>query len=200
MPSPQNTSHLDFKIVNLYNECMEKATFANGCFWCTEAIFNRVKGITSVESGFSGGKVENPTWEKVSMGNTGHAESIQIEFNPSLISYERILDIFWATHDPTTLNQQGYDIGEEYRSAIFYHNAEQKRIAEESKTKLEASGTYKDPIVTEIVPYTNFYSAGDYHKNFYESGKRPDYCKIIIDPKIRKLLEHFTNDVKEEYK
>src|SRR5438876_5696343 len=109
------------------NDSLQTATFANGCFWCTEAIFNRVKGILSVESGFSGGTLENPTWEKVSMGTTGHAESIQIKFNPSIISYETILDIFWATHDPTTLNQQGYDSGPEYRSAIFYHTEEQKK-------------------------------------------------------------------------
>jgi peptide-methionine (S)-S-oxide reductase len=176
------------------------ATFANGCFWCTEAVFNRVKGVLSVESGFAGGSLENPTWEQVSMGTTGHAESVQIKFDPEIISYEKILDIFWATHDPTTLNQQGNDVGPEYRSAIFYHDEEQKSIAEESKTKLEKSGKYKDPIVTEIVPFTNFYEAGVYHKNFYESGKRPDYCRVIIDPKIQKLLKHFKEEVKEEYK
>ncbi len=137
-------------------ENLQTATFANGCFWCTEAIFNRVKGVPSVESGFAGGTLENPTWEKVSMGTTGHAESIQIKFDPLVISYETILDIFWATHDPTTLNQQGYDKGPEYRSAIFYHTEEQKKIAEESKAKLEKSGKYKDPVVTEIVPFTNF--------------------------------------------
>jgi len=181
-------------------ENLQTATLANGCFWCTEAIFNRVKGIVSVESGFAGGKMQNPTWEQVSMGNTGHAESIQIKFDPSIISYETILDIFWATHDPTTLNQQGYDKGEEYRSVIFYHSDEQKRVAEELKTKLDKSGKYKDPIVTEITPFTNFYEAGAYHKNFYESGKRPDYCRVIIDPKIQKLLKEFAKDVKDEYK
>ena len=178
---------------------METATFANGCFWCTEAIFNRVKGVSSVESGFSGGQMENPSWEQVSSGTTGHAESIQIKFDPKIISYEKILDIFWATHDPTTLNQQGYDVGLEYRSAIFYHNDEQKRIAEESKDKLGKSGKYQDPIVTEIVPFNAFYEAGEYHKNFYESGKRPDYCRAIIDPKIQKLMQNFSDEVKEEY-
>lgn len=176
------------------------ATFANGCFWCTEAIFKRVKGVTSVESGFSGGQTQDPTWEKVAMGTTGHAESIQIAFDPEVIPYEKILDIFWATHDPTTLNQQGYDIGTEYRSAIFYHTEEQKKIAEEKKAELDKSDKYKNPIVTEIVPYTNFYPAGEYHKNFYESGKRPDYCRVIIDPKIQKLMKSFTDDIKEEYK
>lgn len=179
---------------------VETATFAGGCFWCTEAIFNRVKGVTSVRSGFSGGQVQNPTWEEVAVGTTGHAESIQIEFDPSIISYEKLLDIFWATHDPTTLNQQGYDIGTEYRSAIFYHTDMQKKIAEESKVKLEQSGKYTNPIVTEIEPFTDFYEAGSIHKNFYESGKRPDYCRIIIDPKIRKLFKEFSDEVKDEYK
>lgn len=180
-------------------ENFEIATFAGGCFWCTEAIFNRVKGVKSVVSGFSGGELQNPTWEQVAMGTTGHAESIQIKFDPSIISYDKLLDIFWATHDPTTLNQQGYDIGTEYRSAIFYHNEEQKKVAEESKNKLEQSGKYNDPIVTEIVPFKNFYEAGAYHKNFYESGKRPDYCRIIIDPKIQKLLKNFKEEIKTEY-
>jgi len=179
---------------------METATFANGCFWCTEAVFKRIKGVNSVESGFTGGTIENPTYEKVAMGTTGHAESVQITFDPTIISYDKILDIFFATHDPTTLNQQGYDIGDEYRSAIFYHNDEQKKIAENKIVELDKSGTYNDPIVTEVVPYINFYSAGPQHQNFYESGKRPDYCRIIIDPKIQKLMKHFTADVKEEYK
>lgn len=176
------------------------ATFANGCFWCTEAVFKRVKGVASVVTGFSGGKIENPTYEKVAMGTTGHAESIQITFDPKVIPYDKILDIFFATHDPTTLNQQGYDVGEEYRSAIFYHNDEQKQIAEDKIAELDKSGTYDDPIVTEVVPYTRFYTAGPEHQNFYESGKRPDYCRVIIDPKIQKLMKNFTNDVKEEYK
>jgi peptide-methionine (S)-S-oxide reductase len=176
------------------------ATFANGCFWCTEAIFKRVNGVTSVESGFSGGTTENPTYEKVAMGTTGHAESLQIKFDPQVITYEKILDIFFATHDPTTRNQQGYDIGEEYRSAIFYHTDEQKKIAEDKIRELNKSGIYKNPIVTEIVSYTNFYPAGPENKNFYESGKRPDYCRIIIDPKIQKLMKQFKDEVKKEYK
>lgn len=179
---------------------LQTATLANGCFWCTEAIFNRVKGVTSVKSGFSGGHTENPTWEKVSMGTTGHAEAIQLTFDPSRVSYSTILDIFWATHDPTTRNQQGYDHGTQYRSAIFYHNEEQKKIAEESKKNLDASGKYDDPIVTEITPFTTFYQADAYHKNFYESGNRPDYCRLIIDPKIRTLLNDYKEAVKEEYK
>jgi len=179
---------------------MEQATFANGCFWCTESIFKRVKGVSSVESGFSGGKIENPTYQQVATGTTGHAESVHITFDPKVISYDKILDIFFATHDPTTLNQQGYDIGDEYRSAIFYHNDEQKKIAENKIAELDKSGKYPNPIVTQVAPYTGFYSAGPEHQNFYESGKRPDYCQLIIDPKIQKLLKTFTKEVKEEYK
>lgn len=176
------------------------ATFANGCFWCTEAIFKRVKGVSSVQSGFSGGETKNPTYQQVTTGTTGHAESVQIKFDPAVISYDKILDIFFATHDPTTLNQQGYDIGEAYRSAIFFHDDEQKQIAEDKIAELNKSEKYDDPIVTEVVPYTGFYTAGPEHQNFYESGKRPDYCRVIIDPKIQKLMKHFTNDVKEEFK
>lgn len=176
------------------------ATFANGCFWCTEAVFKRIKGVSSVESGFSGGQKDNPTYEQVAMGTTGHAESIQINYDPEIISYEKILDIFFATHDPTTLNQQGYDIGEAYRSAIFYHTDEQKQTAENKIAELDESGKYHDPIVTEVVPYTAFYPAGPEHKDFYESGKRPDYCRVIIDPKIHKLMKDFTEEIKEEYK
>ncbi|MGI8419151.1 MAG: peptide-methionine (S)-S-oxide reductase MsrA [Candidatus Levyibacteriota bacterium] len=179
---------------------LETATFANGCYWCTEAVFKRVKGVISVMSGYTGGTMENPTYSDVASKTTGHAEALQIQFDPSVISYGIILDIFWATHDPTTLNQQGYDVGPEYRSAIFYHDAEQKKIAENSKKRLDESEKYKNPIVTEIVPYKKFYPAEEEHRNFYESGNRPDYCRVIIDPKIRKLLAEFENDVKEEYK
>lgn len=182
------------------NNNEQLATFANGCFWCTEAIFKRVKGVNSVESGFSGGNEANPTYEQVAMGRTGHAESVQISFDPSVIAYDKVLDIFFATHDPTTLNQQGYDMGEQYRSAIFYHNEEQKKIAEEKIKELDKSGKYADPIVTEVSPYIGFYTAGPDQQNFYESGKRPDYCQVIIDPKIQKLLKTFAKEVKEEYK
>jgi peptide-methionine (S)-S-oxide reductase len=179
---------------------LETATLANGCFWCTEAIFNRVKGIKSVESGFSGGRRENPTYEQVATGVTGHAESIQLTFDPSVISFDTVLDIFFATHDPTTLNQQGYDVGEEYRSAIFYHSEDQKKTAEQKIEELNKSGKYKDPIVTEVTEFTGFYGAGKQHKNFYESGRRPDYCRVIIDPKVQKLLKEFSKEVKDEYK
>jgi peptide-methionine (S)-S-oxide reductase len=178
----------------------ETATFANGCFWCTEAVFKRVKGVISVMSGYAGGHTENPTYYDVASKTTGHAESLQVQYDPKIISYERLLDIFWATHDPTSRDQQGYDRGPEYRSIIFYHNDEQKKIAEESKNKLEKSGKYDKPIVTEIIPFKNFYKAEDENQNFYESGRRPDYCMIIIDPKIKKLLKEFNDEVKEEYK
>nr|MDQ3718448.1 peptide-methionine (S)-S-oxide reductase MsrA [Thermoproteota archaeon] len=138
---------------------LEVATLANGCFWCTEAIFKRLKGVKSVVPGYSGGVTKNPTYEQVCAGRTGHAESIQIEFDPKVIPFERILDIFWHTHDPTTLNRQGNDVGTQYRSAIFYHDQTQKEIAEKSKKELEKEAVYQNPIVTEITPFSNFYEA-----------------------------------------
>lgn len=179
---------------------LETATMANGCFWCTETIFKRLKGVESVTPGYSGGQRENPSYEQVSSGATGHAEAIQIEFDPAILPYEKLLDIFFHTHNPTTLNQQGYDRGTEYRSAIFYHDEEQKHIVEKVKKELEDSHTFPDPIITEITPFTKFYPAEAYHKNFYESGNRPDYCTFVIDPKLQKLLKEYGNDVKDEYK
>jgi peptide-methionine (S)-S-oxide reductase len=182
------------------NDKSEIATLANGCFWCSEPIFKRLKGVKSVLPGYSGGIVKNPSYNQVCTGKTGHAESIQIEFDPKVIPYEKILDIFWHTHDPTTLNRQGNDVGTEYRSAIFYHNQEQKEIAEKSKKELEKEGLYKDSIVTEITPFRNFYVAEDYHKNYYENHRDAPYCNFIIDPKVRKLLLKYGNDVKEGYR
>lgn len=179
----------------------ETATLAGGCFWCTEAIFKRLKGVVSVSSGYAGGEKENPSYEEVSEGDTGYAESVQIKFDPKIIPYKHILDIFWATHDPTTLNRQGADVGTQYRSVIFYHNEEQKKVAEKSKDEMEASGELKNNIVTEIVPFKNFYTAEEYHQNFYDKNKSTNtYCSLVIDPKIQKLLDKFNNDVKEEYK
>lgn len=179
---------------------METATLAGGCFWCTEAIFQRLKGIKSVTSGYAGGSIENPTYEQVSSGTTGHAEAIQIEFDPKLIPYEKILDIFWHTHNPTTLNQQGNDLGTQYRSVIFYHNDKQKEIAKQSKASLEKEGIYLGPIVTEIVPFTNFYPAERYHKNYYDRNSDDSYCAFIISPKIQKLFQEYGSEIKEEYK
>ena len=178
----------------------ETATFANGCFWCSEAIFKRLNGIKSVLPGYSGGQEKNPTYEQVCTGRTGHAESIQIEFDPKVMNFEKILDIFWRTHDPTTLNRQGNDVGTQYRSAIFYHDLKQKEIAEESRRELENEGVYKNPIVTEITPFNNFYVAEDYHKNYYDEHRDAPYCSYIIDPKVHKLLLNYENDVRAEYK
>jgi len=182
------------------NNQTETATLAGGCFWCTEAIFKRLKGVNSVLPGYAGGSVKNPSYDEVCAGTTGHAEAIQIEFDPAKISFEKILDIFWFTHNPTTLNRQGSDVGTQYRSVIFYHDGKQKEIAEKSKEDLEKERDYKDPIVTEITPFTDFYVAEDYHKNYFERNKDAVYCNVIISPKIHKLLEIYGQDIKEEYK
>lgn len=174
----------------------ETATFAAGCFWCTEAIFRRLKGVTSVMPGYTGGKMENPNYEEVSSGKTGHAEAVQIEFDPKVISFEKLLDVFWHLHDPTQLDRQGADVGTQYRSAIFYHDEKQKELAEKSKEKLEKSGYYNDPIVTKIVPFEEFYPAEKYHKDFYETHKNYPYCKVVIDPKIKKLMTEYKDEVK----
>lgn len=183
------------------NEDLETATLANGCFWCTEAIFKRLKGVESVTSGYTGGQRENPSYEQVSTGATGHAECLQVKFDPGIISYDTILDIFFATHDPTELNRQGNDVGTQYRSAIFYHNDEQKKIAEEKIKKLTEDKKYEDPIVTEVSPFENFYSAENYHKDYYDTNRNINmYCRVVIDPKVKKLLTQFNDKVKEEYK
>lgn len=182
------------------NKLVETATLAGGCFWCTEAVFRRLQGVQSVIPGYTGGTVENPTYDEVCDGGTGHAEAIQIEFDPTQIQYEKILDVFWHTHDPTTLNQQGNDVGTQYRSAIFYHTETQKEVALRSKKEIESSGVYKNVIVTEIVPFTKFYKAENYHKEYYEKHSDQPYCTIIIDPKVKKLLQKYKDDVKEEYK
>ena len=172
---------------------MEIATLAGGCFWCTEAIFKRLKGVTSVVPGYAGGEKPNPSYDEVCSGTTGHAEAIQITFDPSVISYNKILDVFWHLHDPTTLNQQGNDIGTQYRSAIFYRDEKQKEIAQEVKKDIDQSRMYKNPVVTEIVPLTNFYKAENYHQNYYDQNKSASYCQVIIDPKIQKLMKEFKN-------
>ena len=170
----------------------ETATLAGGCFWCTEAIFKRLKGIISVKPGYAGGNIENPSYEQVCTGKTGHAEAIQIEFDSSIIPFEKILEVFWHTHDPTTLNQQGNDIGTQYRSAIFYHDEKQKEEAQISKEELVKERVYKNPIVTEIIPFTNFYEAENYHKDYYDRNKEYPYCNFVIDPKIQKLMREFS--------
>ena len=165
----------------------ERITFGGGCFWCMEAVFQRLKGVTSVASGYAGGDVENPTYKQVCTGETGHAEVVQLEFDPSQVSFETLLKVFWAAHDPTTLNRQGPDHGTQYRSVIFYENDAQKAVAEKSKE--EAQKEFKDPIVTQIVPFKKFYKAEDYHQNYFNlTGDRNPYCTVIIRPKLQKLL------------
>ncbi len=178
---------------------MEFATVGGGCFWCTEAIFKRLKGVENVVSGYSGGVRRDPSYEQVTTGATGHAESVQIEFDPNVISYKKLLEIFFNLHDPTTLNRQGADEGTQYRSVIFYHNESQRDEAEEMRDELADSGIYKDPIVTEIVPFEAFYTAEEYHQNFYDNNKSQGYCSYVISPKIHKLLREYSKDVKEEY-
>lgn len=175
------------------------ATFAGGCFWCTEAIFTRLKGVISVMPGYAGGTVPNPTYEQVCTGNTGHAETIQIDFDADKISFDLLLDIFWHTHNPTTLNQQGEDRGTQYRSVIFYHDQKQKEAAENSKAELTKSRVYPDPIVTEIIPFTNFYRAENYHRDYFAKNSRAPYCNMVIDPKIRKLLTDYRREIKKKF-
>lgn len=178
----------------------EIAIFAGGCFWCTEAIFKRLKGVKKVLPGYSGGEVENPTYEQVCEGGTGHAESIEIEFDPGVISYGKLLEIFFYTHNPTTLNRQGNDIGSQYRSVVFYNSEEQKTVAEELINKLEKDKVFSSPILTSVEPYTKFYVAEDYHKNYYDKNKGAPYCDIKITPKVNKLIDKFNSEIKEEFK
>lgn len=174
------------------------ATLAGGCFWCTEALYQRINGIISVTPGYTGGQKENPTYEEVCGGNTGHAEAIEIVFDPTRTSYEAILNMFFHLHDPTQLNRQGNDVGTQYRSAIFYHNDEQKKIAEEVKEKIQSSGMYKDKVVTEIMPFTKFYTAEDYHQNYYNNNNKAPYCQLVITPKLDKMYHKFKDDTKEK--
>jgi peptide-methionine (S)-S-oxide reductase len=178
----------------------ETATLAGGCFWCLEALFKRLRGVISVQSGYTGGTKQNPTYDDVCSGKTGHAEAIQITFDPDVISYETILTIFWHMHDPTTINQQGNDVGTQYRSVIFYHDQDQYRTATALKEELEHEHTWKSPIVTEILPSQPFYPAEDYHTNYYDKNSYQPYCQYTIDPKVQKLLKEYSSLVKREYK
>lgn len=178
------------------SDTLEVATLAAGCFWCVEAIFQDLKGVIKVESGYSGGNVKDPNYREVCSGTTGHAEACQIYFNPKEISFEEILEIFWTTHDPTTLNRQGADVGTQYRSAIFYHGDIQKQKAEKSKAEV-ASTIWDKPIVTEITKYSNFFKAEDYHQNYYNENSHAPYCQIVIAPKIVKLRNKFADKLKK---
>jgi peptide-methionine (S)-S-oxide reductase len=177
---------------------VETATFGAGCFWCVEAVFQRLEGVLSVESGYSGGTKPNPTYEQVCSGTTGHAEVTQITFDPKVISYDELLEVFWKTHDPTTLNRQGNDVGTQYRSAIFYHNEKQKELAEKYKKELDASGAFEKPIVTEISPFTAFYKAENYHQNYYNDNSFQPYCMFVIRPKLTKFEKVFGAKMKKE--
>jgi peptide-methionine (S)-S-oxide reductase len=184
------------------NDQIEKAglalaTFGNGCFWCTEAIFQRLKGVSKVVSGYAGGKVKNPTYKEVCSGLTGHAEVIQITYDPKIISYPELLEVFWQTHDPTTLNRQGADVGTQYRSVVFYHTDEQKQLAEAYKKKLNDSGAFDGVIVTEVSPLSEYYSAEDYHQNYYNLNGNAPYCSYVIQPKIDKFKKVFKSKLKD---
>jgi peptide-methionine (S)-S-oxide reductase len=175
---------------------METVTFGSGCFWCTEAVFQQLKGVSSVVSGYSGGHVKNPSYQQVTTGKTGHTEVCQIQFDPEQISFEDLLEVFFSTHDPTTLNRQGNDIGTQYRSVIFYHTEEQREIAERVKAELDKSGTWKNPIVTEIAPFERFYKAEDYHQNYYRNNPNQGYCRVVITPKLNKFEKVFKLKIK----
>lgn len=170
---------------------MEQATFAGGCFWCTEALFTKLKGVHDVIPGYTGGHLHNPTYQQVCTGNTGHTEAIELSFDPTVISYKTLLEVFFATHDPTTPNKQGNDVGTQYRSAIFYHSDKQKKEANDYIHLLATEKKYTSEIVTEVIPATTFYPAEDYHKQYFQKNSSQPYCQIIIDPKIQKLLQHY---------
>ena len=174
----------------------DTATFGTGCFWCTEAVFQELKGVLKVTSGYSGGSVKNPSYEEVCSGTTGHAECLQIIYDPKVISFVELLEVFWEAHDPTTLNRQGNDAGTQYRSVIFYHDGEQKNKAEEYKIKLDKSGAYNNPIVTEITPFAKFYAAEDYHQDYYRLHGSQPYCSFVIRPKVQKFEKVFKNKLK----
>lgn len=175
---------------------IETATFGSGCFWCTEAVFQQMKGVESALPGYSGGKRANPTYEQVCSGATGHAEVIQVKYDPQIITYEELLEIFWKSHDPTTLNRQGADVGTQYRSVIFYHTPQQQVLAEQYKKKLNDAKAFNNPIVTEITKFEAFYPAEDYHINYYNNNKRAPYCTFVIQPKLDKVKEVFKEKIK----
>jgi peptide-methionine (S)-S-oxide reductase len=176
----------------------EKATFGSGCFWCAEALFQQLKGVQTVISGYSGGSVENPTYKEICTGMTGHAEVIQVTFDPKIVSYQELLEVFWRTHDPTTLNRQGNDVGTQYRSVIFYHTDRQRQLAERYREKIDAAHVFSKPLLTEIALFTIFYPAEDYHQNYYFNHAQQPYCRSIIGPKLDKLRNVFQDKLKTE--
>ena len=174
------------------------ATFGAGCFWCVEAVFQQLEGVVSVESGYSGGTVPNPTYRQVCSGTTGHAEVCQIRYDPTKVSYEELLEVFWKTHDPTTLNRQGADAGTQYRSVIFYHDDRQRELAEQIKRELDEAGIWSKPIVTEISPYRTMYKAEDYHQNYFRTNPNQGYCRAVIQPKVDKFRKVFKDRLKKD--
>ncbi len=181
---------------NMENKKLELATFGAGCFWCVEAIFQRVDGVEKVVSGYSGGHVKNPSYKEVCQGTTGHAEVCQLSYEPATVSFDELLEIFWKTHDPTTLNRQGNDVGPQYRSVVFYHNEEQRRLAEKYRKELDEAGIFSNTIVTEISPFDILYIAEDYHQNYFnENGSQP-YCSFVIQPKVDKFKKVFKEKLK----
>jgi peptide-methionine (S)-S-oxide reductase len=176
----------------------ELATFGAGCFWCVEAVFLELDGVVSVESGYAGGTVPNPTYDQVCSGTTGHAEVCQIRYDPAKIDYEDLLEVFWKTHDPTTLNRQGNDIGTQYRSVVFYHNQHQQTLAEEYKRVLDDGGAFPGPIVTEIVPAVEFYKAEGYHQDYYRNNPQQGYCRAVVGPKLEKFRKVFKDKLKTD--
>ncbi|NER16509.1 peptide-methionine (S)-S-oxide reductase MsrA [Spongiivirga citrea] len=179
-------------------ENLKIATFAGGCFWCTEAVFNEIEGVHKVVSGYTGGHIKNPAYREICSGRTGHAEGVQIYYDETLVSFSDLLEIFFTTHDPTTLNRQGNDVGTQYRSAVFYSDESQKRFTERFIEQLEASEAYTNPIVTEVAPLDIFYEAEAYHQNYYDAHKDQPYCQVIINPKLRKLAKDFSEKLKKE--
>jgi peptide-methionine (S)-S-oxide reductase len=169
----------------------EVATFGGGCFWCTEAVFNELKGVEKIESGYSGGTVPNPTYRQVCTGTTGHAEVVQVTFDPKVISFKELLEIFFTIHDPTTLNRQGDDVGSQYRSIILYHDSEQKGIAEQVVKEIESAGIWDRSIVTEVKPFEAFYKAEDYHQDYFKQNPSQTYCRLVIAPKVGKLRKQY---------
>ena len=190
--SQTNTTETSSSIHN------DTATFGNGCFWCTEAFFQRIKGVEKVISGYSGGKTPNPSYEQVSTGATGYVEVVQVIYNPSKVTFDDLLEVFWKTHDPTTLNRQGNDVGTQYRSVIFYHTEEQKAKAAHYKEELNKSGAWNKPVVTAIEPSTNFYAAENYHQNYYNNNPRQMYCQYVIRPKLEKFEKVFKEEMKAQ--
>jgi len=185
------------KVENKAEELVNSvATLAAGCFWCVEAVFQKLKGVEKVESGYMGGTIKNPTYKEVCTGQTGHAEVCQISFNPTIISFEELLEVFWKTHDPTTLNRQGGDIGTQYRSAVFYHDAAQKQIAENIKNDLSQSGAYNDPIVTSFEEVSVFYKAENYHQDYFNLNGHNPYCQMVVKPKVEKFIKVFSDRIK----